>query len=728
MFRRFLTPAAAAAAVASAALPLPAAALAYGPADAIPVHRAATPLPLDPSLSDPRWADGALDGPLVNLGTRARAGVNTRVGLYYDDRAIYVGIKADQQTPVIATQATDEIGFGTDDFVGFELDAGGNGERVYLFVVTPKGTRYAFARESARYKPAWSAAATTTSAGWNAVMRVPLDAMKLAANGTQHWKINVVRNVAATAEHETLGYTPLMGDATIPQWPNYTFDWRFWPTVSGVTLRDAVARPKPRAEVYGLESGGVDRDAIVTPAGVTVRRAPRTAGIDATVPIDATTSFVGAFSPDFSNVEIDQQTIAPQQFQRSLSEYRPFFAQGAPFINAALEVFQPNLPPEVLFYSPKIASFDRGFKIVGSRGTASYGALEVRGTDPLTGEAFDDLAFGVHQRRPNNTFAWWVDGALAARDAGVDRTWEAGAFGRSLASGLVYSISHAQETGAFVARPGLAQKNGAFIDLQKPGMEAELGMLDTGPEFNPVAGFTNIADARGPFFSLSLDRSPKSGPIKNVNAYFNVDRWLDRQGNVHASDADAYLTVRARSPLAFYLNDQLGSLRTYEGDAFSGEPHGYRDQAVLPFKTWSVGVGYGEGTPNSIRTDWQQGPFGTFYLLQRSATLTRSVGRAGLSIDYAGTREQSALGPSEGQWLRRYALALPLGRDANATLAYRDVSGRGGFANPGRNLAGSLRKKFANGNELFLNYGTPAADHTLDRWILKYLIRLGGAL
>jgi hypothetical protein len=43
-------------------------------------------------------------------------------------------------------------------------------------------------------------------------------------------------------------------------------------------------------------------------------------------------------------------------------------------------------------------------------------------------------------------------------------------------------------------------------------------------------------------------------------------------------------------------------------------------------------------------------------------------------------------------------------------------------------LAGSFRKRFANGSELFLNYGTPAADRTLDRWVLKYLLRLGGAL
>jgi hypothetical protein len=707
----------------------PGAALAVtlAPADGIDVRRLETPLALDPGLADPRWSQGALTGPLVDLGTKAPAAVATAVSLWYDDRALYVGVKAQQKTPLVATQATDDVGYGTDDFVGVLLDVTGNGTRTYMFAVTPRGTRYAFAAESSRYKPEWSAAATTTPDGWNAVMRIPYRALKLAADGPQRWRINVVRNLAATAEHETLSYSSLMSYQAIPGWPNLSYDWRWWPTARGMTLTGAVPRPKPRAELYALESTGTDRDAFTVPSGATVHRAPRTTGADVTIPLDATTSFVGAFSPDFSNVEVDQQTIAPQQFRRAFTEYRPFFAQGAPYVNPALEGYEFNLPNEVLFYSPAIGPFDRGLKLVGTKGNESFGALEVRGSDPRTGASFDDVAFGYRHRRPDNTFAWWADGVNAAHANGTDRSWEIGAFGRSLASGLVYSAMHAQETGTFVGRPGDAQKNAGFVDIQKPGMEAALVWIDVGPSYAPVDGFTNIADIRGPELSLSLTRTMKRGPVKNADVYLYADRWLDRQGNVHASDADAYVTLRLRSKLAVYLNDQLGSLRTYEGDYFSGGPHGYRDQQLLPFKTWSAGLGYGEGTPNSLRTDYQSGPFGTFALRQTTTTFTRALGSASLSVDYAGTRERAYAGPSDGQWLRRVSLAVPLGRDANASLAYRDVSGRGGFATPGRNLAGSLHRRFANGNELFLNYGTPAASSTLDRWIVKYLIRLGGS-
>ncbi|MBV8748733.1 MAG: hypothetical protein JO103_03360 [Candidatus Eremiobacteraeota bacterium] len=720
--------AAALAALAASAAAGTAQAVTLAPADRIEVRRAADPLPLDPTLADPRWAEGALGGPLTDLGTKGPAGVATAVSLYYDDHALYVGVRAQQKTPVVASQATDDVGYGTDDFVGVLLDVTGNGGRTYYFVVNPRGTRYAFAAETARYKPTWNAAATTTPDGWNAVLRIPYDALKLAADGPQRWRINVVRNVAATAEHESLAYSPLMSYQQIPNWPNITYDWRWWPRAQGVTLVGAVPPPKPRAEFYGLDSSGTDRNAFTTPSGTTVRRSPRDVGADVAIPVTATTTFVGAFSPDFSNVETDQQTIAPQQFRRAFNEYRPFFAQGAPYVNAAMEFFQPNLPNEVLFYSPSIGSFDRGFKLVGTKDDNAFGALEVRGSDPQSGATFDDVAFGFHHRKPDNTLGYWVDGVNAAHSNGDDRTWEAGAYGRSLASGLVYSAMHAQETGSFVTRPGDAQKNAAFIDIQKPGLEANTGFIDTGAQYNPVDGFTNIADIRGPFASLDLTRALKAGPVKNAELFLNWDRWLDHQGNVHESDADAYLTLRTRSPFAFYVQDQLGSQRTYEGDYFSGGTHGYRDQQLQPFKTWDFGVGWGEGTPNSLRTDVQEGPFGTYFLHQTTSTFTRALGRASLSVDYAGTRESMFTGPSDGQWLRRFSFAIPLGPDGNASIGYRDVSGRGGFAIPGRDLAISLRRKFRSGNELFVNYATPAANSTLDRLIVKYLLKVGGGV
>ena len=95
-------------------------------------------------------------------------------------------------------------------------------------------------------------------------------------------------------------------------------------------------------------------------------------------------------------------------------------------------------------------------------------------------------------------------------------------------------------------------------------------------------------------------------------------------------------------------------------------------------------------------------------------------------MTYAGTHERSDTIGVDGQLLRAAAVSESLGPDTSVTLAYRAINGRGGFALPGQNFATAFHTKFKNGSELFVNFGTPAAPTTLDRLIVKYLLRIGG--
>jgi hypothetical protein len=110
-------------------------------------------------------------------------------------------------------------------------------------------------------------------------------------------------------------------------------------------------------------------------------------------------------------------------------------------------------------------------------------------------------------------------------------------------------------------------------------------------------------------------------------------------------------------------------------------------------------------------------------------TVYQVAGKASLEFDYAGTLERPIVNaPLNSQWLRRLTVGFPLGPEGNASLGYRVISGTGGFATPGKNVAVALRKRFHGGNELFVDYGTPAASTTLNRLIVKYLVRVGGGV
>ncbi|HEY2473432.1 MAG TPA: hypothetical protein VGI19_01395, partial [Candidatus Cybelea sp.] len=115
-----------------------------------PVARAPHPLALDPTLADPAWAAGQVpeQGPWQNVTTRAPSRYATTAYLLYDDKNLYVGFKADQDgVPITATQTTNDVGFGIDDFVGIGLDTSGGGSQAYYFETTPRGVRTQQANE-----------------------------------------------------------------------------------------------------------------------------------------------------------------------------------------------------------------------------------------------------------------------------------------------------------------------------------------------------------------------------------------------------------------------------------------------------------------------------------------------------------------------------------------------------------------------------------------------------
>jgi hypothetical protein len=119
----------------------------------LPAVAAPSPPPLDPSIPAAAWQAGAIpeSGGFEDLTTRTIAPHTTHVWMMYDARNLYVAFRAEQRgTPITATQTTNDVGFGNDDFVGVELDTSGSGSNVYFFETTPRGVRYEQSSENAR--------------------------------------------------------------------------------------------------------------------------------------------------------------------------------------------------------------------------------------------------------------------------------------------------------------------------------------------------------------------------------------------------------------------------------------------------------------------------------------------------------------------------------------------------------------------------------------------------
>lgn len=722
----------------------------------VPAVAAAKPLPLDPSISDPGWAADPMPdrGGFFDLSTRSAAPHATSVWMLYDAQNLYVAFRCQQKgTPIVAGQTTNDVGFGLDDFVGVAIDTSGVGTDAYYFETTPRGVRYEQASENSRYRPSWQSAAKVDGSSWSAVLIIPLNVMRIHAGSPQTWRINFVRNVAASAEHYTWAYNGVMQDGPIGNgWPNF-FDTRYWASWTGINVTGEMlrgARPKPRAEIYALDSAGSDRNVFQQANGAFAAQHVRVAGMDLSVPLTSTINFVGTLNPDFSNVEIDQQTIAPQEFRRSLQEYRPFFAQGANFINADAAAINSN----VVFYSPGVGPFNRGAKVEGTFGKQSFGVLNFNGYDETTNNTFHDTAYGYKHALQNRSFLYWADGVIAHHSIyGDDTTNEFGVAGRNLKTGFVWAIDQAMEHGSTSWNPlGTAHNTNSFIDVHKQNYEWNLGYQDISPFYNPMDGFTANSDVRGPsLFTWGAGATPF---VKNYQVFLSADRFVDRSGAAH--QADFGLSLNATFKNGFSINGlgpNISELRSYStvnptaqaatcGNAalprsyFTGFPNYYcgRDDS---YNLMNLPFGYGDGTPTPIDASVAFGRFGygmlgpsdgaDFVHLYTIGT-SRPLGRVlSLGLEYDGTFERGITsGMFDSQWLRRVSIGAQLGQDENLTISLRAINGNGGFALPGSNFAAAYHKRFRTGDELFVNFGTPAAPYTLDRFIMKYLFRLGG--
>ncbi len=666
--------------------------------------KTATPPALDASLTDPVWKTALKLDNFYNFTGKGPAKLATTAYILYDDKNVYVGVEVKQAgLPIVATQTVDNAGVSTDDHISFNIDTAGNGSHVYQFRANPKGIHDEFSSENVRYAPDWTSLAKIFPNGdYNLLFVIPIAVIR-GDGAAQQWRMDVVRFIASTNDEYTWAYDPTMNNVGSSQ---------YWPYMTGIVLPANATRPKAHADIYGLASGGSDRRQFQNGVGNFQDTKPRNIGLDLTVPLTNTISFVGTINPDFSNIEQDQTTIAPQEFQRQYSEYRPFFSQGAQYLTPVPGI---NINSyQTLLYTPAIGIFNHGEKVEGTFGESSIGVLNVGG------DAFSDQAFGYGYNKSDSSLTFGVSGVTTKQDAFNDDAYEYGIATTNPHSGFLAVANYNTDRGTGVTDPSLANSYGIGAGIQNARWVALALYKDTGPQFAPALGYVQLADARGPQATLQYSNSGKQGTfLKSYQITLAGDRFLDYSGAIRETDVDGGVSATFRNNISLNVGADEGQLGG--------------GGAIGPYRMTAVSAGYLDGTPSPTDVNYAWGPYGNTYLQQLSASAARQFGVYGLSAEYDGSIQHRAAFSTPGtpdldtQWLRRFSFTRSFGKDASLAIGWRDITGTGGYATPGGNLAISFHKRFANLNELFFDYGTPAANNTLNRWLVKYVLHFGGA-
>ncbi|MGC8484260.1 MAG: DUF5916 domain-containing protein [Candidatus Baltobacteraceae bacterium] len=670
-----------------------------GASDRFAAVRVTTPPPPVASTRAPIWHEALTARDFYNFTARRPAGLATTARLLYDQKNLYIEFHCIQAgVPITAAQRVNHAGVGSDDYVAFEIDTSGNGSRTYIFRVNPRGIHDESSSENARYAPSWTSIAHRTPAGnYDVLMIVPLSAIRSQASPQQRWRLNFERSVAARNADYTWAYAPAMQSTTaVP----------FWPWLTNISLAGSATRPKPQIDAYLLAAAGSQRNLFQNGIGTFQQTAPRRVGVDLTYPLTNTLAFVGTLAPDFSNVEEDQTTIQLQEFQKSYQEYRPFFAEGAQYINTVpqIGVFGSN----TMFYTPSIGIFNSGMKVEGTLGRSDVGVLNV------SGAGFNDSAAGYTYSTPSGALSVSAEGVIADHAGLHDVTTGYGLSRINRHSGEMTALEIAHERNSIT---------GSANDLNfEEGIRNEHFMAvgfyrDTSPGYDPADGYTATNDARGLGADLGYKGTGSlASPILSYSGTVGLDRYLAYDGSLREADINGFVNI------------QLKDLISVQGFA------GPSELQVAPgkidwFNRRSVAVGYREGTPNPASISYAWGPFAGFYVQQWQSSYARTFGAYAVSFDYDGNEEQPARGApiSNSQWLRRFIFSRSLGKSATIGIAFRAINGTGGFAEPGENLSALYEERFKNQDLLYVEYGTSAASQTINRLIVKFVFHAGGS-
>lgn len=655
------------------------------PIGSIDIPHVASGPPIDGSLADPAWKQAAKVQLGYNLRDHRAAPEETTAYVLTDGAFVYVGFDARQRAPIRAVQHTNNVGQDTDDEV--QVDFWPNGTSFqYAFFATPIGTHYQFCSENNSFQPTWTSAGKIVDGGFVVTMKIPLAVMHGTGSGS--WRIQFARMETATNDDVVWSYGAAQQNHNDVNYAGF----------AGGLPPLAAAKQKPRIGVYGLGAIAAPR------AGGSTSRA----GVDLSVPVITGTSFVATLHPDFSNVETDQQTIAPTAFARILNETRPFFTQGANFYNAT-----PNCTdcPGTQLYTNSIPTPREGYALEGQRGLFSYGTFD------SVGYARNDTAQALNYRSPNQRDVLTFQ-RVAVDMPGLKDDTENVSYTHDNLTNLSEWYRYATDSGTLVADGARAQRYETGFNWYSPTSSVQFTLRKVGQYFNPYDGIIFHPDIAGYVANVNkyFNFAPHAA-FKQLQINFDLQRFHGHDRGLNQASNGLYLSLTHRSNMNLQLTTGSSYLLLQNGIFAPINQQG----AQL---TWD----FNSATPT--RLSFNTGRFGPGRLNSWSRSSTMRVGeRASLLVEADDTEQYMDNGARYTQWLERGAFTYSLGRDENVAFGVRRIVGYQPFLtstaySSAWNITFAYHRKTPLG-ELYAAYGDASAFSTVPQFIVKFIRYVG---
>jgi len=324
---------------------------------------------IDGYLNEEVWSQAAVTGDFMQYtpvdGRPAEDG--TKVLLWYDSSALYIGIEAEEIHGEVRSTLADRDNLDNDDRILIVLDTYDDQRSAFAFIVNPIGQQAdgtlrdassssGFGRgggeafsvdENPDY--VFTSQGRLTESGYVVEIEIPFKSLRFGKSASQNWGFNVLRKVQHSGYWSSWSGVRLGGASFLAQNGS----------LSGLSelSRGRVLDINP--EIRGALKRGPDPETFerdtTDPLGLNVRY-----GLSSNMVLNAT------LNPDFSQIEADVVQINYDP-RRSVSfpEKRPFFLDG-------IEMFR---TPTRLIYTRSIANPLAAVKVAGKSGSTTIAAL-----------------------------------------------------------------------------------------------------------------------------------------------------------------------------------------------------------------------------------------------------------------------------------------------------------------------------------------------------------------
>jgi len=678
----------------------------------VPVTQTAPPL--DPTATTAAWVANPGVPLRWDVAHARPAQEPTTVYVTTDGKFLYLRFEAVQREPVIAVQHSNDAIVGgsninggiawSDDAVWVDLWPTGAGGFQYQFESNPDGAHNEASSENADFAPQWESRGKVTQDGYTVTMAIPLTVVHGAHPGT--WRMQFVRYVRSTGSLDVWSYDSAQTNPDdVSRAGNVD-----------VPLVARVPVPKPRVGMYGLGS------VASSSAGGSTSRI----GADFSIPVTPTAALFGTLHPDYSNVELDQQSISPTVYERVYSEVRPFFTQAAAYYDDfncdVCNGFRTTL------YTPAIPTPSQGYAFEGKQGDFGLAAFDAIGDNRT--DAASALGYTSSDARWQASFQH-----VTADIPGIVDDTNQGGVDWTNNRGLSFYSNYAMESGTLVPNPSQGEwfEGGGGFSNQQFALYGS--MRKVGSDFDPVDGFDAHPGIAG--YALYSARVWTFAPrdfLSSVGASLFGDRYQGVTLGQAQSDNQVLVDLLAKDTIDLQLSSgsaywRFGSVLTPISQAagISLTYHSGMQNNLNNFPTHGA-----SSTPTQIQ--FYTGRYGNGRLDSwfRSTTM-----RAGMRGSLTFTVDDTAQwlyghGNDNVQWFDSVSYSYQIDRNSSLAIGVRDVVGyppqpNGGGDCEGRcaniSIAYHLRLKR---EEFYVAYGDPNTLVTVPQAIFKVIFYAGG--